>query len=47
MDSLKGDKKDKSKFNLSGVNEKYKNLRKKYAPKTGSEMWKDYKKGKQ
>ncbi len=47
MDSLKGDKKNKSKFNLSGANEKYKNLRKKYAPKTGSEIWKDYKKSKQ
>ena len=31
---------------LSDINEKYKNLRKEKAPKTGSEIWKNYKKKK-
>jgi len=44
MNTLKEDEKNKLKFNFSGINKKYKDLRKKYTPKTASEMWKDYKK---
>ncbi len=41
--ALESEKSEKS-LGLSSLNEKYKALRKKLAPKTGSEMWKNYKK---
>ena len=41
-DALKGIKKNKVEKSLSNINDKYKDLRKKYAPKTGAEMWKKY-----
>jgi len=43
MDEIKGNK-NKSGNLLSDINKKYKDIRKKVAPKTGEEYWKDIKK---
>ena len=46
MSELKeADKIEKNNF-LTNMNKKYKNLRKKVAPKTGEEYWKDFRKKK-
>ena len=46
MNAVNGQKKNKSKFLNIDINKKYKDLRKKIAPKTGEEIWKDIKKNK-
>ena len=49
MDEVDGNEKNKSNSKLLNlnINKKYKDLRKKIAPKTGEEIWKDFKNKKQ